>query len=116
MSKTKLLMNAWKNRDQLDPATLQDKAKAFARMVPMIIKGKYKPKSKANIIIGLGAVIYAVSPIDLIPEILTGPFGLLDDFVILGYGIKKVNKEIDRFLLWEKEHKTITVEASSYSE
>ena len=116
MSKVKLLMNAWKNRGELDPSSLQDKAKAFYRMVPLMVKGHYKPKSKANIIIGVGAVIYAVSPIDLIPEILTGPFGLLDDFVILGYGIKKVNKEIDRFLLWEKEHKTITVEASSYSE
>ncbi|MBV7440928.1 DUF1232 domain-containing protein [Weeksellaceae bacterium TAE3-ERU29] len=103
MSKMKLLMNAWKNRGELDPTSLQDKAKAFYRMVPLMIKGHYKPKSKTNIIIGLGAVIYAVSPLDLIPEILTGPFGLLDDFVILGYGLKKVNNEIERFLLWEQE-------------
>ncbi|MRJ08587.1 DUF1232 domain-containing protein [Ornithobacterium rhinotracheale] len=101
MSKRKLLSELWNNRHEINSDNIQEKAKAFSRMVPLMIKGEYKPKSKANIIIGLGAVIYAVSPLDLIPDFIPG--GFLDDIVIMGYGIKKVNQEIERFLEWEEQ-------------
>lgn len=105
MSRLNLIKNIWDNRENLDFDHLQYKAKAFSRMVPLMIKGEYKPKHKASIIIGVGAIVYAVSPIDLIPDFV--PFGLLDDFVILGYGLKKVNSEVDRFLKWEEEQQRI---------
>ncbi|WP_100363739.1 DUF1232 domain-containing protein [Diaminobutyricimonas aerilata] len=40
------------------------------------------------VLIGLGALLYGASPIDLIPEILAGPLGFGDDAVVLvGAGI-----------------------------
>ena len=33
----------------------------------------------AAVLVGLGALVYGISPIDIIPELLTGPIGLIDD-------------------------------------
>lgn len=42
----------------------------------------------AAILIAVAALVYGMSPIDVIPELLTGPLGLADDLAILaGAGI-----------------------------
>jgi len=41
-----------------------------------------KPVLK-SVLIGLGALLYGVSPIDLVPELLAGPLGFGDDAVVL---------------------------------
>jgi len=41
----------------------------------------------AAVLVAIGALIYGISPIDVIPELLTGPLGLTDDLaVLLGSG------------------------------
>lgn len=35
--------------------------------------------SRTELIIMLLAVLYIISPVDLVPEVLTGPLGLTDD-------------------------------------
>lgn len=45
------------------------------------------------ILVAIGAIIYGVSPIDVIPELITGPLGLADDlavFVAAGFAIWKL--------------------------
>jgi uncharacterized membrane protein YkvA (DUF1232 family) len=47
----------------------------------------------AAVVVAIGALIYGVSPIDVIPELLTGPLGLADDlavFVGAGFAIWKL--------------------------
>ena len=42
----------------------------------------------AAILVAVGALVYGVSPIDVIPELLTGPLGLTDDLaVFVGAGV-----------------------------
>jgi uncharacterized membrane protein YkvA (DUF1232 family) len=42
----------------------------------------------AAVLIGVAALIYGVSPLDLAPEAILGPLGLLDDAgVFVGAGI-----------------------------
>ena len=36
----------------------------------------------AAILIGIGALIYGISPVDIIPELIAGPFGLVDDLAV----------------------------------
>ncbi len=36
-----------------------------------------------SVLIGLGALIYGASPIDIIPEIFAGPLGFGDDAIVL---------------------------------
>lgn len=77
-----------------------DKVKAFIRLITAFRKKQYKPEL-SNMFIGILSVIYIISPIDIIPEALFGPFGLLDDFGILMFGMKYFNKEIINFMTWE---------------
>lgn len=47
----------------------------------------------ASVLVGLGALLYGVSPLDLAPEILLGPAGMLDDagvFIAAAVGIWKL--------------------------
>jgi uncharacterized membrane protein YkvA (DUF1232 family) len=40
------------------------------------------------VLVGLGALLYGASPIDLIPEMLAGPLGFGDDaLVLIGAGV-----------------------------
>lgn len=45
----------------------------------------------------LTAVIYIVSSIDLIPEILTGMFGSIDDIFVLVWSLGIANEEIEKY-------------------
>ena len=38
----------------------------------------------AAVPVGVGALVYGISPVDIIPELLTGPLGFIDDLGILG--------------------------------
>jgi uncharacterized membrane protein YkvA (DUF1232 family) len=41
----------------------------------------------AAALVAVGALVYGISPIDVIPELLTGPLGLADDLAVwLGAG------------------------------
>lgn len=47
----------------------------------------------AAVLVAVAAILYGVSPIDVIPELLTGPIGLTDDLAVLvgaGFGIWKL--------------------------
>ena len=42
----------------------------------------------SSVLVALGAIAYGASPIDVIPELLTGPLGLSDDLAVLvGAGV-----------------------------
>lgn len=79
---------------------LQDSIIALARMVSAWAKGDYKNISTSSIIAVIAALIYFVNPIDLIPDFIP-VIGQIDDIIVLGYLIKKWNKEIERFMAWE---------------
>ena len=53
-----------------------------------------KSKSKSLTVLIILAILYIISPIDLIPESLFGPLGLIDDAAVLAYLIKSL---YDRF-------------------
>ncbi len=45
------------------------------------------------VLVALGAIAYGASPIDIIPELLVGPFGLADDLAVwvgAGFAIWKL--------------------------
>ncbi|MFN8296438.1 MAG: YkvA family protein [Chitinophagales bacterium] len=81
----------------------QDSIIALTRMVRSWAKGDYKNISTKSIIAVVAALIYFVNPLDLIPDFIP-VIGQIDDILIIGYLIKTVNKEIERFMAWEKEN------------
>lgn len=51
-------------------------------------QGNNRRRVVAAVLIGVAAIIYGVSPLDLVPEAILGPLGLLDDAgVLVGAGI-----------------------------
>jgi uncharacterized membrane protein YkvA (DUF1232 family) len=48
------------------------------------------------------ALLYVVWPLDLVPELLVGPVGLIDDAVVVAWLAGAVLSETGRFLEWEQ--------------
>lgn len=81
----------------------QDAIIALARMLSLWLKGDYKNISTKSIIAVVAALLYFVNPIDFIPDFIP-IIGQLDDVFVLGYMIKILNKELERFMAWEIEN------------
>ncbi len=81
---------------------IHDSVIALARMMRAWLAGDYKNISKRSIIAAVAALIYFVNPLDIIPDFIP-IIGQLDDILVLGYLIKYLNKEIERFMAWEEE-------------
>ena len=79
---------------------IQDSLLALARMLRSWIKRDYRDISPQALITALAALLYFVNPFDLIPDFIP-IIGQLDDILILGYLLKVLNKEIERFITWE---------------
>ncbi len=80
---------------------LQDSLIALVRMLKAWSKGEYRNISPLSIVAVVAAVLYFVNPFDIIPDFIP-VIGQLDDIFVLSYLVKLLNKEIERFMAWEK--------------
>ena len=78
-----------------------ERIKVLVRLVKAYKNGSYRDVHIQNVFLMVAALIYFVTPIDLIPDFIPVT-GLLDDFTIIVWVYNKVQEEIDRFLSWEK--------------
>lgn len=62
--------------------------------------GAYTAIPKTTMISVLAALLYFISPLDLVPDFLVG-LGFLDDAVILGFVFKKVSQELKKYQDWK---------------
>jgi uncharacterized membrane protein YkvA (DUF1232 family) len=83
--------------------SLQDSVIALVRMLKAWSKGEYKNISATSIIAVVAALLYFTNPFDMIPDVIP-IVGQIDDILVLSYLIKMLNKEIERFMAWEKEN------------
>lgn len=61
--------------------------------------------SKFKVIFSLGtAILYMVSGIDFIPEMITGVFGLIDDILVVVWSLGIVNEELAKYKKSIKEN------------
>ncbi|WP_293301391.1 YkvA family protein [Pedobacter sp. UBA4863] len=78
-------------------------------------KGSYVDIPKTTIVSVLAALLYFISPIDLVPDFIVG-MGFLDDAFVLGFVYKRVSKELLKYQVWKKiedEKQKNTIEISS---
>lgn len=64
---------------------------------------EYTEVSYVTVFLSVAILLYFVSPIDLVPDFIP-IVGGLDDVLLLGFLLKMIDKEIKRFLTWEKEN------------
>lgn len=62
--------------------------------------GAYTDIPKTTMVSVLAALLYFISPLDLVPDFLVG-LGFLDDAVVLGFVVKKVAKELEKYQAWK---------------
>ncbi|MCA0173462.1 YkvA family protein [Bacillus sp. RAR_GA_16] len=74
--------------------------KTFSRLVQEVRKGRYRDISKKSVIMIVGALLYFVSPIDAVPDLLAG-IGLLDDVAVIGFVAGQLRNELEKFREWE---------------
>ncbi len=82
---------------------------AVPRMLALGLTGRYPGLSKTRLVMALLGVLYVVSPVDLMPEILLGVFGLGDDALVAAWVAGAVLGETDAFLRWEADRRRVVV-------
>lgn len=78
-----------------------EKLQLFFDLVQAYSKGEYRNVAPATILTIIGAILYFVSPLDVVPDFLVG-LGILDDAAVISFTIKKLSAEIDEFKVWKK--------------
>lgn len=81
------------------PGTLdriRDDLSTLVQLVRAYASGAYRDVPRSSLLLIAAGVLYFVSPLDLIPDLLVG-VGFLDDVTVLTYVIRVVRGEIDRF-------------------
>jgi uncharacterized membrane protein YkvA (DUF1232 family) len=78
-----------------------DRLHAVPRLVRATLDGSYAGTTKRRLGLVVGAVVYVVSPLDLLPEAVLPVVGAADDAVVISWAVKTFMEETDRFLAWE---------------
>ncbi len=82
---------------------VSDQLRALPRMVAMTLRGQYPGLDRGRLLMMGLALVYVVSPIDLMPEAMLLVAGLGDDALVLSWLVGAVLSETDAFLAWEAD-------------
>ncbi len=80
--------------------SLRDDVPGLIRLVRAYASGDYRRLPWKSLMLVTGALVYFVTPLDLIPDILIGT-GFLDDAVVVAYVLKAIRDDLARFADWE---------------
>jgi uncharacterized membrane protein YkvA (DUF1232 family) len=81
----------------------------FVLLARLMLDKRVSVQSKA--IAGV-AVAYFITPLDFIPEVFTGGFGLLDDVVLAVYALRKILVDVDAAVVrqhWNGEEDVLKI-------
>lgn len=81
---------------------VKDKLVLMYNFVADVISGDYKDYSLSNLAIIVAALIYVVSPLDLVPDIIP-IVGLVDDATIVIWAVGVVNEELAKYEEWKNK-------------
>jgi len=76
---------------------------SLPRLVRATIRGEYVGTPRRRLLGIVGALLYVLSPIDLVPELLLPFLGLGDDALVIGWIAASLINETESFLTWERE-------------
>ncbi|MGE0405348.1 MAG: YkvA family protein [Candidatus Korobacteraceae bacterium] len=83
---------------------------ALIRMLRAWGSGRYRQAPASTLAFALLALVYFLSPIDVVSDFIP-VLGLLDDVTVLALVLSAISKDLERFHLWEdQERHTIDAE------
>ena len=77
-----------------------DDIMTLVRLVRAYFKGQYRDVPWETIAMAIGALIYFISPIDLIPDFIP-VVGYVDDAAVIGFVVASVYTDLNNFRDWE---------------
>ena len=90
-----------------DPPGLGEPMSALPRTVGGALSGRYAALGRTRLaLLGL-ALVYLISPLDLVPEAFVPLLGLADDGVVAMWLAGAFLVETDRYLDWERSHPAV---------
>ncbi|GAB3600300.1 hypothetical protein GCM10027446_33460 [Angustibacter peucedani] len=84
-------------------AGLGESLRAVPRWVPATLTGRYPGTTRGQLGLLAAAVLYVVSPVDLVPEVFIPVLGLADDAFVITWLAGRLIGESGSFLAWERE-------------
>jgi len=63
--------------------------------------GRYRGLSVQTLVAVVAALLYVISPLDVVPDFIP-LIGLFDDAVVLAWLLSSIAKDLDRFRDWEQ--------------
>lgn len=88
------------SKNQSEIRSFWNDLQSLFRLIQDYVNGTYTDVSRVTIATATAALIYFVSPIDVIPDFIP-ILGFIDDAAIVGYVVKRLYKEIDRYQKWQ---------------
>jgi len=76
---------------------------SLPRLVRETFRGEYAGTSRRRLLVIVGALLYVVSPIDLVPEMFLPLLGLGDDALVISWIAASLINETESFLRWERD-------------
>lgn len=95
------------DRAEVKAANLNERASDFKLLIAMgrdTLSGRYK-MNKWNLSVIIGTVIYVLSPLDAIPDVIP-VLGWIDDLTIVGYAIGKLSTEMRKYKAFKEKTAT----------
>jgi uncharacterized membrane protein YkvA (DUF1232 family) len=102
---TAVIVYARKNKDAVK--TFLKDILLLWEMLNAWFKGEYKDIPKKTIVLIITALIYFISPIDLIPDWLPG--GFIDDAALVTWVVQSISSDIQKFKIWKKKGKIVSL-------
>jgi uncharacterized membrane protein YkvA (DUF1232 family) len=81
--------------------SLATRINAFPRLVGAVMSGRWDGLGKGRLALMGLAVLYLLSPVDLVPEGLLLAVGLVDDVVVATWLAGSALDATERFVVWE---------------
>ncbi len=75
---------------------------AVPRMLAQGLTGRYPHLDRRRVLFAALGLVYVLSPVDLVPELLLPLIGLGDDALVLTWVLGSVLAETEAFLGWER--------------
>ena len=89
---------AEKNRTSL--AAIWDDLTSLFRIVKNWKSGSYREVPWNTVVLSTGAIIYFLTPVDLVPDVIP-VVGLIDDIAVIRWVIGAIRSDLAKFRAWE---------------
>ena len=73
---------------------------AMLRLIRAYSRGQYCDITDDTLVVIIAAIIYAVNPLDVIPDALPA-LGYLDDATVIALAVRRSRQALDDFMTWE---------------